>query len=495
MTVDDTGGLIAARHQKLKDLRDAGIDPYGRKFRTTHNTAELCDGVDVLEGEISVAGRIMAIRSHGKITFMDIVDRSGSIQLYFKLNEVGDERYKILNLLDLGDILGVRGEVFRTRTEEPTVRVETFEILSKSLRPLPEKWHGLTDVDLRYRHRYLDLTVNPESRDIFVTRSRILSEMRRFLDDRGYLEVETPMMTTVAGGAMARPFMTHHNALDLTLYLRIATELHLKRLLTGGLERVYEIGRVFRNEGMSPRHNPEYTLLELYQAYGDYEDMMDLTESMVCHVADEVLGTREVVYDGQIIDLSPPWRRLSLVEALEDEGVDVRKWKGREDALADARRLGVQVDPNSTPGKVMDELVDECISSRLVQPTFLVDHPVDISPLAKRKPDDPDFTCRFEPIIAKMEMGNAFSELNDPREQRERFEEQLRQRSRGDDEAHVMDEDFLLSLEYGMPPAGGLGIGVDRLVMLLTGAKSIRDVILFPLMRPRDGGDEAPDLG
>ncbi len=489
----DAGGLIRARHQKLRALQDAGVDPYGGRFDPTHTAQELCEHVDSLEGEISTAGRIMAIRSHGKITFMDLVDRSGSIQLYFGVDEVGAERYEMLDLFDIGDILGVSGEVFRTRTGEPSVRVGQFEILSKALRPLPEKRHGLTDVDLRYRHRYLDLTVNPEARALFVTRSRILAEMRRFLDDRGYLEVETPMMSTVAGGAIARPFVTHHNALDLTLYLRIATELHLKRLLTGGLERVYEIGRVFRNEGMSRNHNPEFTMLELYQAYGDYEDMMALTESLLCHLAEKVLGGCELSYDGQTIDLSPPWRRLSLVQALADEGVDVRSWKGREDAHTDARRQGVQTDPASTPGRVMDKLIDELVMPRLVQPTFVMDHPVDISPLAKRKEDDPDFTCRFEPVIAGMEIGNAFSEINDPREQRLRFEDQLLQRSRGDDEAHVMDEDYLLSLEYGMPPAGGLGIGVDRVVMLLTGARSIRDVILFPLMRPR-ADDEDEDL-
>ncbi|MFO8060969.1 MAG: lysine--tRNA ligase [Bacillota bacterium] len=492
LIVDDPGGLIEARYQKMRALREAGQDPYGGRFCVTHSAADLCDRADDLEGGVSAAGRIMAVRSHGKITFMDLVDRSGSIQLYFRVNEVGQERYQMLELFDIGDILGVRGEVFRTRTGEPTIRVEDFAILSKSLRPLPEKWHGLTDVDLRYRRRYLDLIVNPGAREIFVTRSRILSEMRRFLDERGYLEVETPTMHTIAGGALARPFVTHHNALDLTLYLRIATELHLKRLLCGGLERVYEIGKVFRNEGMSRQHNPEFTMLELYRAYGDYHDMMELTESMVSHMAATVCGGTEIEYDGDVIDLSPPWRRLSVVDALAECGIDVRGWEGDADARAAAKHRGVDVEEGTPAGKVMDELVEELVMPYLVQPTFLMDHPVDISPLAKRKKDDPEFTYRFEPVIAGMEVGNAFSELNDPQEQRLRFEEQLRQRSRGDEDAHAMDEDFLLALEYGMPPAGGLGIGVDRLVMLLTGAESIRDVILFPLMRPPD--QEADEL-
>jgi len=483
--------LIESRYEKLKALREAGIDPYGSRFETTHSTDQISCGVDDMEGErVSVAGRVIAVRSHGKVTFMDLADRSDSIQLYFQIDNVGEAQYETLAHIDIGDIIGVQGNPFRTRTDEPTVQVESFEFLTKSLRPLPEKWHGLTDVDLRYRYRYVDLMVNPQARGLFVMRSRIVSQMRRFLDDAGYLEVETPTMHTVAGGALARPFTTHHNALDMTLYLRIATELHLKRLIVGGLEKVYEIGKVFRNEGMSRQHSPEFTMLELYLAYGDYHDMMELTESMVSHLAEAVCGNTEIEYGGHVIDLSPPWRRLSLVDALAQCGVDVREWDDDVDARAAAQQQGVDVDEDAPMGKIMDELVDELVMPSLIQPTFLMDHPVDISPLARRKEGDPEYTYRFEPVVAGMEMGNAFSELNDPREQRRRFEAQLEQRESGDDEAHVMDEDFLLALQYGMPPTGGLGIGVDRLVMLLTGAESIRDVILFPLMRPHEENEQ-----
>ncbi len=481
------GDLLKSRRANLEALRARGIDPYGDAFEVTDGAGHVYEHVDEMEdAEVSLAGRIMGIRSHGKVTFMDLEDRSGHIQLFIRRNDVGEDAYAVLGFVDIGDIVGVEGSPFRTRMGEPSLRVQQFEVLSKCLKPLPDKYHGLTDVDLRYRQRYVDLMVNRESRDVFITRSRIVSAMRRFLDDRGYLEVETPMMATIAGGATARPFTTHHNALDLNLYLRIATELYLKRLVVGGLERVYEIGKVFRNEGISTRHNPEYTLLELYQAYGDYETMMDLTENMVAHIAEETLGTTEVVYRGETIDLRPPWRRLGMVEALAEHGVDIRAWDRDADARSDARRLGVTVPEGVTRGKIIDEMVEELVLPTLVQPTFLLDHPVDVSPLAKRKPDDPQFTYRFEPVIAGMEIGNAFSELNDPEEQRLRFEQQLRQRERGDDEAHVMDEDFLAALEYGMPPTGGLGLGVDRLVMILTDSESIRDVILFPLMRPRE---------
>ncbi len=496
MSGERIGDLIQSRYEKLQALREAGIDPYGGRFAVTHSTDEVRENVDEMEDEaVSVAGRVMAVRSHGRVTFVDVADRSDSIQVYFQIDNVGAELYEVLEHLDIGDIIGVRGTPFRTRTKEPTVRAGSFEFLSKSLRPLPEKWHGLTDVDLRYRYRYVDLMVNPDARQLFVARSRIVSAMRRFLDDCGYLEVETPTMHTIAGGALARPFVTHHNALDLPLYLRIATELHLKRLMVGGLEQVYEIGKVFRNEGMSRQHSPEFTMLELYLAYGDYEDMMELTERMVSYLAEAVCGDCKIEYGGEVIDLSPPWRRLSLVDALKERGVDVRDWDGASDARSAAKHLGVDVKDDATVGKVMDELVDELVMPDLMQPTFLKDHPVDISPLARRKEDDPDYTYRFEPVIAGMELGNAFSELNDPHEQRRRFEAQMQQRQSGDDEAHVMDEDFLLALEYGMPPTGGLGIGVDRLVMLLTGAESIRDVILFPLMRPQEDGEEGPPGG
>jgi len=488
--------LIGSRYDNMESLQEANVDPYGDKFEVTHTAASVNEDVDDMKQEVvSLAGRIMAVRSHGKVTFMDLSDQSGSIQLYFQIDEIGEENYDLISNFDIGDIVGITGEPFRTRTEEPTIKVQSFEFLTKALRPLPEKWHGLTDVDLRYRYRYVDLMVNPESRDVFIARSKIVSEMRKFLDNRGYLEVETPMMTPVAGGALARPFVTHHNTLDMKLYMRIAIELYLKRLVVGGLERVYEIGKVFRNEGMSRHHNPEYTLLELYQAYADYEDMMELTESMVSHLAKTVCGTMKIEYSGQEIDFTPPWRRLSLVDALSGHGVDVREWDDASDARDAAKDMGVEVDSEATKGKVIEEMVDELVMPELIQPTFLMDHPVDISPLAKRKEHDPEFTYRFEPIVAQMELGNAFSELNDPAEQRRRFDAQMREKERGDEEAHDMDEDFLLALEYGMPPTGGLGIGVDRLIMLLTDSESIRDVILFPLMRPADETDAGLEKG
>ena len=487
LTQVDSGDLIEARREHLNALRDLGHEPYGEAFEVTHTAKAVRDCIDQLgEHAVSVAGRIMAIRTHGKIIFADLKDQSGQIQLYFRKQTVGDSIWAQLELLDIGDIVGVAGEPFVTRMGEPSVRVNAFSFLSKCLRPLPEKWHGLTDIDLRYRQRYVDLMVNDSAREVFVARSRIVSAMRRYLEDRGFLEVETPMMSTIAGGATAKPFVTHHNALDLDLYLRIATELHLKRVVVGGLERVYEIGRVFRNEGISTRHNPEYTLLELYQAYGDYEDMMSLTESMVAHLAETITGSTRVEFLDHEIDYSPPWERLRMVEALEARGIDIGEWISAEQAIAGARRLGVEVPSDISRGKAVEKVVEALVLPDLIQPTFLLDHPVDISPLAKQKPEAPDYTFRFEPVIAGMEIGNAFSELNDPDEQRSRFEGQLKQRQRGDEEAHVMDEDFIRALEYGMPPAGGLGIGVDRLVMLLTNSESIRDVILFPLMRPKE---------
>ncbi len=479
--------LVKARYDNLEKLRERGIRPYEGDVQATHTADEVSEKVDSIDEEVSTAGRILAVRSHGKITFMDLMDRSGEIQLYFAHDDLQDD-YEVVDLLDIGDLIWVAGKPFRTRTEEPTVRVADFDIVGKCLHPLPEKWHGLTDEDLRYRQRYVDLVVNEDAFDTHVTRSKIVSEMRKFLEERDFLEVETPVMSTLAGGATARPFITYHNALDMRLYLRIATELYLKRLIVGGFERVFEIGKVFRNEGISTQHNPEYTLLELYQAYSDYEGMMGLTEDMVAHLAETITGSTEVEYDGEMIDLSPPWRRLRVVDALAGEGVDVSAWQDDEDARAEAERLGVEVESGVSRGKVMEKLLDRLVLPDLVQPTFLMDYPVDISPLAKRKDNEPEFTYRFEPVVGCMEIGNAFSELNDPHEQRRRFEQQLEQRARGDDEAHVMDEDFIKALEYGMPPTGGLGIGVDRLVMLLTDSQSIREVILFPLLRPLEEG-------
>jgi lysyl-tRNA synthetase class 2 len=479
--------IIKARIQKLEELRKMGINPYGQKYDRTHNCIEIKEKFEELEGkDTSVAGRIMAIRGHGKAAFFDIQDEKGRLQIYIKKDHVGDGNYEIFKKLDIGDIVGIKGKVFKTQKGEISVMADEVTLLAKSLRPLPEKWHGLKDVDTRYRQRYLDLIVNPDVRKTFVIRSKIIKAMRDYLDARGFMEVETPVLTPLAGGAAARPFITHHNALDMDLYLRIATELYLKRLIVGGFEKVYEIGKDFRNEGISIKHNPEFTMIELYQAYADYHDMMELTEDMISHIAKEVLGTTKVVYQGEEIDLTPPWQRMTMKEAVKKyTGVDFDEIKTDEEAREIAKKLGVEVEDKDTKGKVLNAIFEEKVEEHLVQPTFIVDYPIEISPLAKRKEDDPDFTYRFELFITRREMANAFSELNDPIDQRERFLEQLKEREAGDEEAHAFDEDFIIALEYGMPPTGGLGIGIDRLVMLLTDSYSIRDVILFPTMRPK----------
>jgi len=476
------------RYQKLVDLRERGIDPFGRRFEQTALAQEIKERFEEFCGEeVQVAGRLLAKRVHGKASFGDLQDRSGRIQIYVRQDLVGEEVYALFRLLDLGDILGVRGTVFRTRQGEISVEVQGLELLCKSLRPLPEKWHGLRDVELRYRQRYLDLIMNPPVRETFYRRTRAIKALRAFLDQRGFLEVETPTMAPVAAGAAARPFVTHHNALDLDLYLRIALELPLKRLLVGGLERVYELGRVFRNEGISTRHNPEFTMLEAYQAYADYEDMMRLTEEMLAYVAEVVLGKLRFSYGDWEIDLTPPWPRLSVLEALRRfTGISWNGLPSREEALAAARARGVEVNPAASAGKIIDALLEELVQPRLIQPTFLVDYPLEISPLAKRKAEAPDLVYRFELFVAGRELVNAFTELNDPVDQRERLLAQARERAGGDEEAQMMDADFVLALEYGMPPAGGMGLGVDRLVMLLTNSPSIRDVILFPALRPYD---------
>lgn len=474
------------RRQKLAVLRERGIDPFGHRFEQTAWVEEIKSHVEDFEGkQVRVAGRMLARRGHGKATFVDLLDRSGQIQVYIRIDRVGEEAYDLLKLLDIGDIIGVSGGVFRTRLGEITVEAETIEILSKSLRPLPEKWHGLKDVEIRYRQRYLDLIVNPQVRETFYRRSRIIKGIRNFLDQRGFMEVETPAMNAVAAGAAARPFITHHNALDIDLFLRIALELHLKRLLVGGLERVYEIGRVFRNEGISTRHNPEFTMLEAYQAYGDYEDMMSLTEDMIVSVTQDVLGELKFSYGKLELDLTPPWRRISVFEALRQYGgLDWERLPGQAEACAAARSHGIDVEPGMSTGKIVDLLMQELVEPNLQQPTFLVDYPLEISPLAKREAEAPDLVYRFELFIAGRELVNAFSELNDPIDQRERFLAQSRERAGGDEEAQMFDSDFLQALEYGMPPAGGMGLGVDRLVMLLTNSPSIRDVILFPTLKP-----------
>jgi lysyl-tRNA synthetase class 2 len=486
--------LLQVRHDKMAQLREWGIDPFGHKFNQTHYAKDLIEQFgektkEELEAEahtVTLAGRLMAKREMGKASFAQLLDRTEQIQIYVRQDTVGEDAYKVFELCDIGDLVGVTGVVFKTKTGELSVKVKELTFLSKSLRPLPEKYHGLKDVELRYRKRYVDLIVNPEVRKTFITRSRILTSMRRYFDSLGFLEVETPTLHAIAGGAAARPFITHHNALDMQLYMRIAIELHLKRLIVGGLEKVYEIGRVYRNEGISTRHNPEFTMLELYQAYADFEDIMKLTENVVAHIAQEVLGTTKIKYQGHDVDLTPSWRRVHMVDLIKEHvGVDFWKEMSDDEARALAKEHGVSVEPHHTFGHVVNEFFEQKIEHLLIQPTFVYGHPVAISPLAKKNEKDPRFTDRFELFIVAREHANAFTELNDPIDQRQRFEAQLLEKAAGNDEAHEMDEDFIEALEYGMPPTGGLGIGIDRLVMLLTDSPSIRDVLLFPLMRER----------
>ncbi|ADU50270.1 lysyl-tRNA synthetase [Thermaerobacter marianensis DSM 12885] len=480
--------VLKARRAKLDFWRRRGVDPFGRRYDTTHHARDVVEQFGQLEGQVvRVAGRVMGLRRHGRAAFADLQDVSGRLQLLARVGPLPEDEYRAFLELDRGDWIGAEGTVIRTRRGEISVEVTGFVLLGKSLYPLPEKWHGLRDVDLRYRQRYVDLVVNPQVLETFKIRSKVIREIRAFLDRRGFYEVETPVLHLIYGGAAARPFITHHNALDLDLYLRIALELHLKRLIVGGMERVYEIGRVFRNEGISTRHNPEFTMLELYQAFSDYEGMMELTEQLVSHVAQAVHGTPVVRYQGQEIDFTPPWRRLSFAQALEEmAGVRLDDVLTEDGARRVAQERALELTKDPTPAAVLDELVDVYVQPRLVQPTFLYDYPVVLSPLARRIPDRPHLTYRFEALVAGMEIANAFSELNDPDDQRQRFEEQLAARARGDEEAHQMDEDYIHALEIGLPATGGLGIGIDRLVMLMTDSPSIRDVILFPLMRPRD---------
>ncbi|TEB08340.1 Lysine--tRNA ligase [Pelotomaculum schinkii] len=487
---EDLNELMQVRREKLAEIRAKGIEPYGGRFIRTHQAGEILDHFAEFEDQsVVLAGRIMSRRGMGKATFAHIQDGSRKIQVYLRLNDIGPEAYELFGKLDIGDIIGVSGKVFKTRMGEITIAVAQFTLLSKSLRPLPEKWHGLKDVDLRYRQRYVDLIVNPDVKEVFEARSKIIRAIRVFMDRKGFLEVETPMMQTIAGGAEARPFITHHNALDINLYLRIAPELYLKRLLVGGFEKVYEINRNFRNEGISTKHNPEFTMLELYQAYADYHVMMDLAEELVSTVAAEVMGTTKVEYEGTAIDLSPGWTRMPMLEAVKlHSGLDFHMIKDDAEARSAAKqaRLGIELDGTDTWGSVLNKVFDEVVEPKLIQPTFIMDYPVEISPLAKRKAENPDLTDRFELFIYGREMANAFSELNDPIDQKGRFLKQVEKRKAGDDEAHMMDEDYINALEYGMPPAGGMGIGIDRLVMLLTNSSSIRDVLLFPLMKPRE---------
>lgn len=484
--------MLVIRRKKLDELRKLGIDPFGQKFERSHyakviseayegNSKEDLEQMDV---NVSLAGRIMQKRGMGKASFAHIQDITGRIQIYVREDAVDSLEYQAFDLLDLGDIVGVKGIVFKTKTGETSIKVKSVTVLAKSIYPLPEKFHGLKDVEMRYRQRYVDLIVNPEVQQTFILRSRIIQSMRRYLDSLGFLEVETPTLHAIAGGATAKPFITHHNALDMQLYMRIAIELHLKRLIVGGLEKVYEIGRVYRNEGVSTRHNPEFTMIELYEAYADYLDIMKLTEDVIAHIAKEVKGTTEIIYDGQPISLATPWRRVSMVEAIKQVvGVDFNAVMSDDQARALAKEHKVKFEPAMTFGHIVNLFFEAFVEETLIEPTFVYGHPVEISPLAKKNEADPRFTDRFELFIVAREHANAFTELNDPIDQRQRFEAQIVEREQGNDEAHMMDEDFIRSLEYGMPPTGGLGIGIDRVVMLLTDSPSIRDVLLFPSMR------------
>ena len=483
--------LLQIRRDKLKDLQESGNDPFQiTRYAVDNDSANIKENFDALEGQpVSIAGRLMSKRGMGKVSFCDLQDKSGRIQLYARKDEMDEEEYNRFKKYDIGDIVGVQGEVFRTQRGEMSVRVQKVILLSKSLLPLPEKFHGLTNTELRYRQRYVDLIVNPEVKRNFIIRSQFIKYVRDFMDARGFMEVETPVLNTISGGATARPFITHHNTLDIDMYMRIATELPLKRLIVGGMDRVYEIGRIFRNEGMDPKHNPEFTTIELYQAYADFNDMMDLFEDLLSSVAQKILGTYQVEWQGEKIDLTPGWPRMPMHEAVKKYcGIDFMAITSDEEAVAAAKSIGVELPETAdkTWGNALYECFDQKVEEKLIQPTFITMHPVDVSPLAKRSPSDPRLTERFELFICHSEMGNAFSELNDPIDQRQRFQKQVELRDKGDDEAGMMDEDFLTALEYGLPPTGGLGIGIDRCVMLLTNSDSIREVILFPTMKTLD---------
>ena len=485
----DLNEMMQLRRDKIKTFSDMGVAPFGHRYEVTHHAQDIRDHFAELEGEedgpvVRLAGRLTAKRGHGKASFAELMDASGKIQIYFKYDVLGEAKYAQFRLLDIGDLIGIAGRVFKTQRGEITVIVNDFDLLAKSLRPLPEKFHGLKDVDLRYRQRYLDLIVNPEVAETFRRRTKIIQSVRRTLDEAGYLEVETPVLATLAGGAAAKPFITHHNTLDIDLYLRIATELALKRLIVGGLERVYEIGRVFRNEGMDVRHNPEFTSVEFYQAYADYRDMMDLTEKIILTAAKDVLGTTKITYDGTEIDLADV-RRVSMNDAVKEAtGKDFLSAATVEEARAMADEIGVPYEARYGIGAILNAAFEEKVEETLMAPTFITHHPTEISPLAKRNSDNPMITDRFEFFVYGRELANGFTELNDPIDQRQRFVDQMKQRAAGDAEAHVMDEDYVTALEYGLPPTGGVGIGIDRLVMFLTDSPSIRDVLLFPTMKP-----------
>jgi len=488
LTMEDMNKLVEVRVQKLRELQEKGKNPFDvTKYDRTHTSADIKTNYDELEGkDVSIAGRIIGKRVMGKASFCHIQDGQGKIQSYISTNDLGEEAYKEFKTYDIGDIIGIKGFVFKTKTEEISVHAKEVKLLTKSLRPLPEKWHGLKDPDLRYRQRYVDLIVNPEVKETFILRSKIIKELRRILDEKGYMEVETPMLTTVATGDAARPFVTHHNTLDLDMYLRIAPELNLKRIIVGGIDKVYEIGKNFRNEGMDIKHNPEFTNIELYAAYEDYNDMMNIAEEIISTIAQNVLGTTKINYQGTDIDLTPGWRRVTMIDSIKEvTGIDFNEIKTDEEARKLAEEKEVEVDPiKNTRGHIINEFFETFVEETLVQPTFITDYPVEVSPLTKRKPGNPSIVERFELFIGGREYGNAYSELNDPIDQHERFVKQAEAKALGDEEAGGMDEDFINALEIGLPPTGGLGIGLDRLIMLLTNSYSIRDILFFPTMKP-----------
>lgn len=490
LTESEINEQMQVRLDKMHKIEEHGWKPFGHKFEWSHHAADIAEQFEELSAKetiVRLAGRVMAIRGHGKTCFMDLMDKSGRIQLYVRKDAIGEENYALIKMMDIGDIVGVCGTVFRTHMGELSIKAVSLEMLSKSLRPLPEKWHGLKDIEMRYRQRYVDLIVNPEVRDTFVKRSQIIKSVREILDNRDFLEVETPIMHSIAGGAAARPFITYHNALDMQLYMRIAPELYLKRLIVGGMERVYELGRVFRNEGIDIKHNPEFTIVEIYQAFADYKDMMELTETIVSQTAQKVLGTMKITYEGQEIDLTPPWNRMTMIEAVAKyTGQDFTGVTDIEEARKMAAAINAPIEKTYGIGKIINACFEEHVEDKLIQPTFITGHPKEISPLAKSSVENTEITDRFEGFIYAREICNGFTELNDPIDQRERFVKQVEERKAGDDEAHMMDEDFVNALEYGLPPTGGLGIGIDRLVMFLTDSTSIRDVLFFPHMRHKN---------
>lgn len=499
LTENEINEQMQVRIDKMHKIEEHGWKPFGYRFLYTHRAADIAAQFDELsekETEVKMAGRIMAIRGHGKTCFMDMQDKTGRIQVYVRKDVIGEENYALIKLMDIGDTVGITGTAFRTHMGELSIKANSVEMLSKSLRPLPEKWHGLKDVETRYRQRYVDLIVNPEVRDTFVKRSQIIRSVREVLDSHDFLEVETPILNTIAGGAAARPFISYHNALDMQVYMRIAPELYLKRLIVGGMDRVYEMGRVFRNEGIDNRHNPEFTSVEIYQAFADYRDMMDLTEEVVVKTAEKVLGTTTINYEGTTIELASPWKRMSMIEAVKEySDKDFTNVTDLEEARAIAKELNVAIEPSFGIGKIINACFEEYVEDKLIQPTFITGHPKEISPLAKSNPENPEITDRFEAYIYGREICNGFTELNDPIDQKERFLKQVEERANGDEEANMMDEDFVNALEYGLPPTGGLGIGIDRLVMFLTNSSTIRDVLFFPTMKPLGKAvSEKPDF-